>query len=137
MSTTNTISGYDHALTLEFEDKLRLAEFFEKSREVFPDSAFETGSLFESGDHAIAEGGFRRQKVCPRFHQPPRSCFVAGLDDHVENGKIVQMVGILRSKQSVDQVDRVFHRLDRILSPRSSQRERRVQDFRVCSIHIV
>jgi ketosteroid isomerase-like protein len=45
----------DHALTLEFTDKLRLTEFFEKARELFPDTTLEIVSLFESGDHAIAE----------------------------------------------------------------------------------
>jgi len=44
----------DHALALEFTDKLRLTEFFEKARELFPDSAPEVVSLIESGDHAIA-----------------------------------------------------------------------------------
>jgi len=45
----------DHALTLEFTDKLRLTEFFEKSRELFPDTTLEIVSLLESGDQAIAE----------------------------------------------------------------------------------
>jgi hypothetical protein len=54
----------DHALTLEFKDKHRLAEFFERSREIFPDSAFEVGSMFESGT-PLLNGGFRRQKLRP------------------------------------------------------------------------
>jgi ketosteroid isomerase-like protein len=45
----------DHALTLEFTDKARLTDFFEKSRELFPDRTFEIVFTFESGDHAIAE----------------------------------------------------------------------------------
>jgi steroid delta-isomerase-like uncharacterized protein len=45
----------DHALALEFQDRPRLAEFFEKFREIFPDRTFEIGSMFESGDHAVAE----------------------------------------------------------------------------------
>jgi hypothetical protein len=44
-----------HALALELKDKLRLTEFFEKSREVFPGRAFEIGSMFDSADRAIAE----------------------------------------------------------------------------------
>lgn len=45
----------DHALELEFTDKGRLSEFFQKSRELFPDTAVEVLSTFESGDHVIAE----------------------------------------------------------------------------------
>ena len=45
----------DHALGLEFSDKQRLTEFFQKSRELFPDAAVEVDSTRECGDHAIAE----------------------------------------------------------------------------------
>src|SRR5215470_13983336 len=45
----------DHALGLEFTDKGRLSEFFQKSRDLFPDTAVEVISAFESGDHVIAE----------------------------------------------------------------------------------
>jgi ketosteroid isomerase-like protein len=45
----------DHALDLEFADKGRLIEFFQKSRELFPDSVVELVSTFECGDHAVAE----------------------------------------------------------------------------------
>jgi steroid delta-isomerase-like uncharacterized protein len=45
----------DHALGLEFTDKGRLKEFFLKARELFPDTAVEVISTFESGNHVIAE----------------------------------------------------------------------------------
>lgn len=45
----------DHALNLEFKEKNRLIGFFQKSRELFPDSRVEVVSDFESGDVAIAE----------------------------------------------------------------------------------
>ena len=45
----------DHALALEFTDKGRLTEFFQKSRELFPDAAVEIVSIFEHADYAIAE----------------------------------------------------------------------------------
>ena len=45
----------DHGLGLEFTEKARLTEFFEKSRELFPDTVLEVISLFEKPDHAIAE----------------------------------------------------------------------------------
>ena len=45
----------DYALDLEFKDKDRLREFFQKSYELFPDTAVELVSTFECGDYAIAE----------------------------------------------------------------------------------
>ena len=45
----------DYALDLEFTDKERLTEFFQKASELFPDTVVELVSTFECGDHAIAE----------------------------------------------------------------------------------
>jgi hypothetical protein len=45
----------DHALDLEFTDKERLTEFFQKSFELFPDTVVELISTFECGDYAIGE----------------------------------------------------------------------------------
>jgi hypothetical protein len=45
----------DHALGLAFTDKTRLTEFFQKSRELFPDTVVTVTSTFESGNHTIAE----------------------------------------------------------------------------------
>src|SRR5262249_3221718 len=45
----------DHGLGLEFADKERLSEFFRKSRELFPETVLEVISIFECGDHVIAE----------------------------------------------------------------------------------
>ena len=45
----------DNALGLAFTDKTRLTEFFQKSRELFPDMVLTVTSTFDSGDHAIAE----------------------------------------------------------------------------------
>lgn len=45
----------DNALGLAFSDKTRLTEFFQKSRELFPDMVVTVTSTFDSGDHAIAE----------------------------------------------------------------------------------
>jgi steroid delta-isomerase-like uncharacterized protein len=57
----------DHALTLEFTEKTRLTEFFEKSRELFPDSALAVVSVTESGDHAIAEWKLTATQTVPFF----------------------------------------------------------------------
>jgi len=45
----------DYALDLQFTDKGRLTEFFQKASELFPDTVVELVSTFECGDHAIAE----------------------------------------------------------------------------------
>jgi steroid delta-isomerase-like uncharacterized protein len=45
----------DHALDLQFGEKDRLAEFLQKSRELFPDAVIEVVSAFESGDTVMAE----------------------------------------------------------------------------------
>ena len=45
----------DHALDLEFTDKGRLVEFFQKTRELFPDTVVEVDSTFQCGDYVIAE----------------------------------------------------------------------------------
>jgi hypothetical protein len=45
----------DHGIGLEFKDKELLAEFFQKTRELYPDSVLLTETIFVSGDHVIAE----------------------------------------------------------------------------------
>jgi len=45
----------DHALKLQFRDKVGLREFLEKSRENFPDAKVEVVAAFESENTAIAE----------------------------------------------------------------------------------
>jgi steroid delta-isomerase-like uncharacterized protein len=57
----------DHALTLEFTEKTRLTEFFETSRELFPDTALEVVSIMDSGDHAIAEWKLTTTQTEPFF----------------------------------------------------------------------
>ena len=45
----------DHGIGVEFTDKERLAEFFQKTRELYPDSFLQTDTIFVSGDHVIME----------------------------------------------------------------------------------
>jgi len=45
----------DHGIGLEFNDKERLAEFFHKTRELYPDSFLQTDAIFVSGDRVITE----------------------------------------------------------------------------------
>jgi hypothetical protein len=82
----------DHALSLEFTEKARLTEFFEKSRELFPDTALKVVSLIGSGDYAIAEWKLTATQTVPhgsiRYRTPIvlRGSTIA----RVENARIVR-----------------------------------------------
>ena len=45
----------DHGIGLEFKDKQRVAQFFQKTRELYPESMLLTNPIFLSGDHVITE----------------------------------------------------------------------------------
>lgn len=45
----------DYGIGLEFTDKERLAEFFRKTQQLYPDSLLQTDTIFVSGDHVITE----------------------------------------------------------------------------------
>ena len=45
----------DHGMGLEFNDKERLSEFFQKTRTLYPDSSLLADTIFVSGDHLIIE----------------------------------------------------------------------------------
>ena len=45
----------DRGIGLEFKNSERLAEFFQKTRELYPDSSLRTDTIFVSGDHVITE----------------------------------------------------------------------------------
>ena len=45
----------DHGIGLEFNTKERLAEFFHKARELYPDMFLHTDTMFVSRDHALTE----------------------------------------------------------------------------------
>ena len=57
----------DHALDLEFTDKDRLVEFFQKTRELFPDTVLEVESTFQCGDFAIAEWKLTATQSVPYY----------------------------------------------------------------------
>jgi hypothetical protein len=45
----------DHGIGLEFKNGERLAEFFHKTRELYPDSSLQTDTIFVSGERVITE----------------------------------------------------------------------------------
>jgi hypothetical protein len=82
----------DRGVALEFTDKSRLTEFFEKARELFPDTTLEIVSLFESDEHAIAEWKLAATQTLPYgsiSYRLPISLHGSTIVD-VENGRIVQ-----------------------------------------------
>ena len=49
----------DRGIGLEFKDKGRLTEFFQKTREYFPDSSVQVDSILVSFDHVVSEWTLR------------------------------------------------------------------------------
>jgi steroid delta-isomerase-like uncharacterized protein len=49
----------DRGIGLEFKDKGRLTEFFQKTREYFPDSSLQVDSILVSFDHVVSEWTLR------------------------------------------------------------------------------
>src|SRR5262249_25924243 len=82
----------DQALGLEFTEKARLSEFFQKSRELFPDTTVKVVSTFECGDHVIAEWMITATQTAPYLGLPARlTISFAGVSIvRVENGKITR-----------------------------------------------
>jgi len=81
----------DHALDLEFTDKGHLTEFFQKSRELFPDTVVEVDSTFQCGDYVIAEWKLTATMQtalygCTRFRFPISLRGISIV--HIENGRI-------------------------------------------------
>jgi steroid delta-isomerase-like uncharacterized protein len=80
----------DYALGLEFVDKLRLREFFHKSRELFPDAVVQVNATFECEDHALVEWTMTYTQTLSHRSLPYQvSVSLRGVSIvHVENGKI-------------------------------------------------
>ena len=57
----------DHGVGLEFNTKDRLAEFFKKARELYPDMFLQSETLFVSDDHAITEWTLQTTLTEPFF----------------------------------------------------------------------
>ena len=57
----------DHGIGLEFKDKDRLAEFFRKNRELYPDAELQTDTILLRGDRVVAEWTLRAALVEPFY----------------------------------------------------------------------
>ena len=81
----------DRGIGLEFKDKERLAEFFRKNRELYPDADLQTDTIFLRGDRVVAEWTLRATLVEPFYgglsRKVPISLHGASIV-RTENGKI-------------------------------------------------
>ena len=81
----------DHGIRLEFNTKDRLAEFFAKARELYPDSRLQTEEIFVSGSNALAEWTLQATVIEPAFGncrwKIPLSLHGASVV-RIENGRI-------------------------------------------------
>ena len=57
----------DHGIRLEFNRKDRLAEFFRKARELYPDSLSQTETIFVIGPSALTEWTLQATLIEPAF----------------------------------------------------------------------
>jgi ketosteroid isomerase-like protein len=81
----------DHGIGLEFTDRERLGEFFQKTREFYPDSVLHTDRILVSGDHVVTEWTLRATLTEPFYgglsRKVPISLHGASIV-RIENGKI-------------------------------------------------
>ena len=92
----------DYALTLEFNEKERLIEFFRKTRELFPDSVRKDDVMFTSRDRVISQWKVTATKtesfIGGNLHIP---ISVEGVSIvQVENGKISRWLDYYDSTKS-------------------------------------
>jgi steroid delta-isomerase-like uncharacterized protein len=91
----------DQALGLEFTDKGRLSEFFQKSRELFPDAVVEVISTFESGDHVIAEWKLTATQTVSYWIQLQVPISLPGVSiAEIDNGRITHWSDYYDEKKS-------------------------------------
>ena len=82
----------DHGLDLEFNNKERLAEFFRKARELYPDSLLQAYAFFLSGDRVITEWTFQANVTEPGYYAGVSLTFPVSVHGVsivlIENGKV-------------------------------------------------
>ena len=66
-SFTEEFTFKDHGIGLDFNDRVRLAEFFQKTRELYPDSFVQVDTIFVSGDRVFVEWTLRATLTEPFF----------------------------------------------------------------------
>lgn len=83
----------DHGVDLEFNDKERLAEFFRKARELYPDSLLQTDAIFVSGDRVVTEWTLQANVTEPCYYAGVSLAFPVSVHGVsivlIENGRVV------------------------------------------------
>ena len=81
----------DRGIGLDFNDREHLAEFFQKTRELYPDSSLNKDTIFVSGDHMITKWTLKTILTEPFYgglsRRVPVSLHGASIV-RIENGKI-------------------------------------------------
>jgi len=81
----------DHGIQLEFNTKDRLAEYFRKARELYPDMLMQIDAIFVSSDRALTEWTLQATLIEPAFGnfrwKVPLSLHGASVV-HTEDGRI-------------------------------------------------
>jgi steroid delta-isomerase-like uncharacterized protein len=86
----------DRGIGLEFKDRERLAEFFQKIRELYPDSSLQTDRILVSGDYVATEWTLRATLTEPFYSGLSRLSRMIPISLHgasivqIENGKITE-----------------------------------------------
>ena len=84
----------DHGVDLEFKNKERLAEFFRKARELYPDALLQTDAIFVSGDRVIMEWTLQGNVTEPCYYAGASLTFPVSVHGvsivRMENWKITE-----------------------------------------------
>jgi steroid delta-isomerase-like uncharacterized protein len=83
----------DHGIGLEFRDKERLTEFFQKTRELYPDYFLQADETFLSGEHVITQWTLQVTVTEPFYPRLTRRIpiSIAGVSIvRTDNGKIAE-----------------------------------------------
>ena len=82
----------DHGVDLEFKNKERLAEFFRKAQELYPDSLLQTDTIFVSGDRVITEWTLQANVTEPCYYAGVSPTFPVSVHGVsivlIDNGKV-------------------------------------------------
>jgi steroid delta-isomerase-like uncharacterized protein len=81
----------DRGIGLEFKDRERLAEFFQKARELYRDSSLHTATILVSGNHVVTEWTLKATLTEPFYGGLSRKVPISlpGVSiARIENGKI-------------------------------------------------
>ena len=86
----------DRGIRLQFKGRERLAEFFQKTRELYPDSSLQINKILVSGEYVVIEWALRNTLIEPFYRGHPRRVAISlpGISmARIESGKITEWAG--------------------------------------------